>query len=45
MAENYKHGEMDIRGHEKTYDGFLKWSVRVGVAALIVVVFLALSGA
>lgn len=44
MAE-HKHGSMDIRTHEKTFAGFVKfatWSVVVIIAVLI---FLALAGA
>ena len=43
MAENnYKHGEMDITEHHKTFDGFVKWSIRVAVFSMGVVVFLAI---
>ncbi|MBI1417389.1 MAG: aa3-type cytochrome c oxidase subunit IV [Limimaricola sp.] len=41
MAE-YKHGEMDIRTHEKTFDGFV-WFVSRGVIVILcVLIFLAL---
>ena len=43
MAENnYKHGEMDISDHTKTFDGFVKWSIRVAVISIGIVIFLAL---
>ena len=43
MAENnYKHGEMDVTDHHKTFDGFVKWSIRVAVFSMGVVVFLAI---
>lgn len=46
MADNHHtHGSMDIRGHEKTFAGFVKWSTWVGIAAICVVIFMALSNA
>lgn len=42
MAE-YHHGDMDIRDQQKTFQGFVRWSVRVAVAAIVVLVFLALA--
>lgn len=41
MAD-YKPGEMDIREQEKTFDGFVRWSVRVAVASIAVLIFLAI---
>mgnify|MGYP003382358220 CR=1 FL=1 len=44
MAE-HKHGSMDIRGHEKTFAGFIKmsmWGVGISIGVLI---FMALVGA
>lgn len=41
MSE-HKHGEMDIRDHEKTFAGFISWSTRVAVFSIAVLVFLAL---
>lgn len=41
MAE-YKQGSMDITEHEKTFDGFIRWSVRVAVASIAILVFLAI---
>ena len=41
MAD-HKHGEMNIDVQEKTFDGFIKWSVRVGVASIAILVFMAL---
>ncbi len=40
--EEHKHGEMDVSEQEATFEGFVRWSVRVGVASIIVVIFLAL---
>lgn len=43
MAENeHKHGEMDIKEQEKTFDGFMKWTVNVGIFCILVVIFLAI---
>lgn len=42
MAEHHKHGEMDITEQERTFDGFVKWSVRVSIAAICVLLFFAL---
>lgn len=43
MAENnYKHGEMEISDQEKTFDGFVRWSVRVGAISIGIIIFLAI---
>ncbi len=42
MAE-FHPGEMDIRDQQKTFDGFVRWSIRIGIAAIVVLVFLALA--
>ncbi len=41
MAEN-KHGEMDIKEQEKTFDAFITWSTRVAIFAVCVLIFMAL---
>ncbi|MCR9108350.1 aa3-type cytochrome c oxidase subunit IV [Marivita sp. XM-24bin2] len=41
MAE-HKHGTMDITAQEKTFDGFIRWSVRVAVFSIAVLIFLAI---
>ena len=41
MAE-HKHGSMDTSVQEKTFAGFMKWSMWVGGIALFVLVFLAI---
>lgn len=41
MAE-HEHGTMDISAHETTFVGFVRWTVRVIVASLLVLVFLAI---
>ncbi len=43
MAESeHKHGEMDISEQEKTFEGFIKFSVWTVVISLLILVFLAL---
>lgn len=44
MAE-HKHGSMDIRVQEKTFDGFMKFSARTVVVILVLLVILAIVGA
>ncbi len=41
MAE-HKPGEMDIREQEKTFDGFVRWSIRVAILSVAILVFLAI---
>jgi hypothetical protein len=41
MAE-YKQGDMDIRDHERTFEGFVRWSVRVAIVSILVLIFLAI---
>lgn len=41
MSE-HKHGEMDISVQEQAFEGFMKWSTRVGVFSILVLVFLAI---
>ena len=41
MAE-HKHGTMDITTQEKTFDGFVRWSIRVAVFSIGVLIFLAI---
>ena len=42
MAE-YEHGKMDISEQEKTFAGFVRWSVWVGAVSIGVLIFLALA--
>lgn len=42
MGEHHKHGEMDIKEQEKTFDAFVKWSTRAGILAICVLIFMAL---
>ena len=41
MAE-HKHGEMDITVQQKTFDGFIKFSTRVAIGCILLLIFLAL---
>lgn len=42
---DHKHGSMDIREHEKTFDGFIRLSTWVVILSLLVVIFMALVNA
>ncbi len=44
MAE-YKHGSMDIRVQEKTFEGFMKVAARSVAVILVLLVILAIFGA
>jgi hypothetical protein len=44
MAE-HKHGEMDIRVQEETFDGFVRFTIRTVVVIIALVIFLAIVGA
>ena len=39
---DYKHGEMDITEHEKTFEGFIRWSKNVAIFSICVLIFLAI---
>ncbi|WP_439522129.1 aa3-type cytochrome c oxidase subunit IV [Marivita sp.] len=41
MAE-HKHGTMDTTAQEKTFEGFVRWCVRVAVFSIAVLIFLAI---
>ena len=42
MAEEYKHGSMDIEDHEKTFQGFIKGVIWVAGISIGVLIFLAI---
>lgn len=44
MAE-HKHGSMDIRDHEKTFEGFIRFSIWVTGIIIVAVIFMALANA
>lgn len=41
MAE-YKHGSMDIKAQEKTFAGFMRWTVNSVIVILAVLVLMAI---
>jgi len=41
MAE-HEHGSMDTSVQEKTFEGFITWSIRVVVASIAILIFLAI---
>ena len=41
MAE-HKHGSMDITDHEKTFDGFVKFTTRSVIGIIVFLIFLAI---
>lgn len=41
--EKHEHGKMDISEQEKTFVGFIRWSVWVGAVSIGVLIFLALA--
>jgi Bacterial aa3 type cytochrome c oxidase subunit IV len=38
----YKHGEMDVTGNQRVFEGFLKWVVWVAGVSIGVLIFLAI---
>ena len=42
MAQEHKHGSMSTEVHEKTFDGFVKFTKWTVVAIIAILVFLAL---
>ncbi len=44
-ASEHKHGSMDIRAQEKTFEGFIRMTVWVIVFAICVLIFMALTNA
>lgn len=41
----HKHGSMDIRAQEKTFEGFVRMTIGVIVFAICVLIFMALTNA
>ena len=41
MAD-HEHGTMEITAQEKTFEGFIRWSIRITVASIAVLIFLAI---
>jgi len=40
--DDYKHGEMDIKDQEKTFSGFMRWSVNIAIVCIVIILFLAI---
>jgi len=45
MAEEHKHGSMDVYDHEKTFDGFIRFVTVGAVLAILILIFMALVNA
>ena len=41
MAE-YKHGDMDIKANEKTFDGFVNWVKWAVIVILVIIIGMAI---
>ncbi|MEM7439915.1 MAG: aa3-type cytochrome c oxidase subunit IV [Pseudomonadota bacterium] len=41
MAE-HEHGTMEVSEQEKTFEGFIRWSIRISVASIGALVFMAI---
>jgi len=41
----HEHGKMDIRHHEKTFEGFIRLSIWVAAISIGILIFLALTNA
>ena len=41
MAD-HTHGEMDVTTQEKTFDGFMRWTTRIVIAILVLIVWMAI---
>jgi hypothetical protein len=40
--DDYKHGEMDTTEQEKTFGGFMRYTVNIGIACIVIIILLAL---
>ncbi|MBE9476111.1 MAG: aa3-type cytochrome c oxidase subunit IV [Proteobacteria bacterium] len=38
----YKHGEMSVVAQEETFNGFIRWALRIGFISIAILVFLAI---
>jgi hypothetical protein len=36
--DDYKHGEMDISAQEKTFDGFMRYVVNIGIVCIAIII-------
>lgn len=39
---DYKHGEMNITEQEKTFGGFMRYVVNIGIVVIAIIIFLAI---
>jgi len=39
---DYVHGSADTTSQEEAFDGFVRWSIRIGVGSIGILVFLAI---
>ena len=44
MADDHKHGDMDIDVQERTFAGFMTFTVRTVIVIIAVLIFLAIVG-
>ena len=42
MAKKHKHGEMDVSAQEDAFDGFIRWSIRITLISIGVLIFMAI---
>jgi len=42
MAKKHKHGEMDVSTQEHAFDGFIRWSIRITLISIGVLIFMAI---
>lgn len=40
--DDYKHGDMDTKEQEKTFNGFMKMSTNVAIVSILIVIGLAI---
>jgi len=43
MAKKHKHGTMDVSDQEKTFQGFVSWSMWISGISIAVLIFLAIT--
>ncbi|WP_282062839.1 aa3-type cytochrome c oxidase subunit IV [Roseobacter litoralis] len=41
MAE-HKHGDMDVEEQEKTFNGFMRWTMRTVIAIIVLFIWMAI---
>ncbi|MBL4750877.1 MAG: aa3-type cytochrome c oxidase subunit IV [Amylibacter sp.] len=39
---NHTHGEMNVAAQENTFDGFIRWMIRIASISIAILVFLAI---